>query len=371
VQISITQDIYPEPAETIVLQLFNASGANLGTSTHTVTINNLSMPEAFTDGPSAVTATGATFNGRAIPNGVATTAWFEYGPTIAYGSTTAAVAVGSGSASVNVNTPVSGFAPYGYHYRCVAQNSMGTTYGINQFIPSNNAALSALTLSAGALTPAFASGTTAYAITVPNATTSTTVTPVVAAAGATVKVNGITVASGGASGAIALSPGANVITTIVTAQNGFTAQTYTVTVTRGTAYEQWAASHSLAGPNSAPTEDFDFDGVSNFAEFGFNTDPKIPSAAALPTLALNLKPADSQRYPELTYRRRIAPGTLTYVIRGSPNLATWTDVPAVQLEQVGSPIPVGDGVTEIVTFRILPSIEISPGSRSFRLRITE
>jgi hypothetical protein len=60
IPISIYQDIIPEPAETIVLQLYNATGGNLGTSTHTVTINNLSLPEAFTDGPTGVTASSAT-----------------------------------------------------------------------------------------------------------------------------------------------------------------------------------------------------------------------------------------------------------------------------------------------------------------------
>ena len=47
-----------------------------------------------------------------------------------------------------------------------------------------------------------------------------------------VKVNGTDVTSGSASQPIALNVGANTITTIVTAQDGFAAQTYTITVTR-------------------------------------------------------------------------------------------------------------------------------------------
>ncbi|WP_162252470.1 cadherin-like beta sandwich domain-containing protein, partial [Rhizobium sp. Root1334] len=49
---------------------------------------------------------------------------------------------------------------------------------------------------------------------------------------ATVTVNGATVVSGSASGAIALAVGTNTITTVATAQDGATAKTYTVTVTR-------------------------------------------------------------------------------------------------------------------------------------------
>ncbi len=96
---------------------------------------------------------------------------------------------------------------------------------------SANANLSNLTLSSGALTPAFATATTSYTANVANATLSVTVTPTTSDPTATVKVNGITVASGSASSPIALAVGANTITTIVTAQNG-TTKTYTITVTR-------------------------------------------------------------------------------------------------------------------------------------------
>jgi LEA14-like dessication related protein len=59
-----------------------------------------------------------------------------------------------------------------------------------------------------------------------------TVTPTLSDVLASVKVNGVTVASGSSSSAIALSVGSNVITTVVTAQNGTTTKTYTITVTR-------------------------------------------------------------------------------------------------------------------------------------------
>ena len=97
---------------------------------------------------------------------------------------------------------------------------------------SNNANLSALTVSSGSLVPVFASGTFVYADSVADAVTSMTVTPTAAQANATIKVNGNAVVSGSASGAIALAVGANAIAVMVTAQDGTTTQTYTVNVTR-------------------------------------------------------------------------------------------------------------------------------------------
>ncbi|ACM21054.1 cytochrome c, 20 heme-binding sites [Geotalea daltonii FRC-32] len=98
--------------------------------------------------------------------------------------------------------------------------------------PSTNANLSNLTLSTGTLTPAFASGTISYTASVTNSTTSLTVTPTAQDTTATIKVNGITVASGVASAAIPLAVGSNTINTVVTAQDGSTTTTYTVVVTR-------------------------------------------------------------------------------------------------------------------------------------------
>ncbi|WP_411345859.1 cadherin-like beta sandwich domain-containing protein [Paenibacillus sp. WLX1005] len=96
---------------------------------------------------------------------------------------------------------------------------------------SSNANLSGLTISAGTLSPVFASGTTSYTATVENGTTGLTVTPTVADNNATVTVNGNSVNSGTSSGNITLSTGTNTITVVVTAQNSAT-QTYTIQITR-------------------------------------------------------------------------------------------------------------------------------------------
>ncbi|MGV7116504.1 cadherin-like beta sandwich domain-containing protein [Paenibacillus kyungheensis] len=117
---------------------------------------------------------------------------------------------------------------------------------------STNANLSALSLSAGTLSPAFASGTTSYTASVGNATASLTVTPTVADSTASVKVNGVTVTSGNASGAIPLNVGSNTITTVVTAQDGTTTKTYTITVTRAGSSNADLSALSLSAGTLSP-----------------------------------------------------------------------------------------------------------------------
>ncbi|MCY4425039.1 MAG: cadherin-like beta sandwich domain-containing protein, partial [Acidimicrobiaceae bacterium] len=90
---------------------------------------------------------------------------------------------------------------------------------------------------------AFASGTTTYAATVPNQVDEVKLRPTVAESNASVEVGkqGQTLAavtSGQESAAISLAVGANAITVKVTAQDGSTTKTYTVTVTREEAQAQ-------------------------------------------------------------------------------------------------------------------------------------
>ncbi len=88
------------------------------------------MPNATTGGTDSLTATSATLRGTVNPQGNATTAFFQYGATTAYGTNTGAQNVGSGTTATAFSTAVSGLASGTvYHYRVVATNSSGTTYG--------------------------------------------------------------------------------------------------------------------------------------------------------------------------------------------------------------------------------------------------
>ncbi len=89
-------------------------------------------PVAVTQAASAATTSGATLNGTANPAGLATTAWFEYGTTTSYGTSTAAQNPGAGLNPIAVNQAVTGLLDGTlYHYRIVAQNAGGTSYGMD------------------------------------------------------------------------------------------------------------------------------------------------------------------------------------------------------------------------------------------------
>ena len=129
----------------------------------------------------------------------------------------------------------------------VGSELRSTAWQTGEATPRANAKLSGLAASTSdsatgmftslTLTPStFAATTTSYTASVANSVTHVKLTPTVSDSGATVKVGVGTsltaVTSGSASGAIALSVGANAIKAVVTAQDGTTTKTYTVTVTR-------------------------------------------------------------------------------------------------------------------------------------------
>ncbi len=87
-------------------------------------------PAVTTGSASAITATGASVAGRINPNGQATTYHFEYGTSIAYGSSTPQTSAGSGSSDSSVSASLTGLRPHTtYHYRLVATSSVATTNG--------------------------------------------------------------------------------------------------------------------------------------------------------------------------------------------------------------------------------------------------
>jgi uncharacterized repeat protein (TIGR02543 family) len=146
--------------------------------------------------------------------------------TITVNGTSVTSGSASGSISLNVGSNT---------ITVIVTAQDGTTtksYTVSVTRLSNDATLSALALSSGTLSPSFASGTTSYTASVANAVTSITVTPTRTQANATITVNGTSVTSGSASSSISLSNGSNTITVVVTAQDGTTTKSYTVTVTR-------------------------------------------------------------------------------------------------------------------------------------------
>ncbi len=84
-------------------------------------------PNAYNGGMEKVETSSAVLKGAVDPRGLATTYFFQYGPTAAYGAQTPAVAIGGGTATVKVAQTVSDLQPYTtYHFRVVASSLGGT-----------------------------------------------------------------------------------------------------------------------------------------------------------------------------------------------------------------------------------------------------
>jgi hypothetical protein len=89
-----------------------------------------SKPTVTTGGASQVTQTSATLTGKVNPNGARTTYFFQYGTSNLYGSTTGPTDAGAGTNAKAATAGLTGLAPFTkYHYRLVAENAQGRTFG--------------------------------------------------------------------------------------------------------------------------------------------------------------------------------------------------------------------------------------------------
>jgi hypothetical protein len=80
-----------------------------------------------------VTDSAAHLVGLVNPNSNGTTVHFEYGPTPAYGASTAATPIGSGRGDSAADADIAGLAPNTtYHFRVVAANAYGTAQSRDQ-----------------------------------------------------------------------------------------------------------------------------------------------------------------------------------------------------------------------------------------------
>jgi hypothetical protein len=90
-------------------------------------------PAVVTTAATSITINGGTLNGTVNAQGGSATTSFEWGLTTAYGNTIAGTPITvTGSTITPVNASISGLQPYTtYHYRIVATNAGGTTYGMD------------------------------------------------------------------------------------------------------------------------------------------------------------------------------------------------------------------------------------------------
>jgi hypothetical protein len=87
-------------------------------------------PAATTRAVGKVNLHNAVLRATVNPEGAATTYYFQWGPTTAYGSTVPAQHLGPRARNVIVRAAVHGLVPGTvYHYRVIASNALGQTFG--------------------------------------------------------------------------------------------------------------------------------------------------------------------------------------------------------------------------------------------------
>jgi hypothetical protein len=181
----------------------NSGGTSYGND---MTFTTLAIPPAVvTNAASGIGVSTATLNGTVTANNANTTVSFEWGLTVAYGSNVAAT---PGTVTGNTATPVQAtigglVAGNTYHFRCVAVNSGGTTYGTDQsFVAGCTMPSAAGAISGPAAVCANSTGNVYTVGTIANATGYTWTVPAGATITAGANTNSITVTFGTASGNI-------------------------------------------------------------------------------------------------------------------------------------------------------------------------
>lgn len=226
--------------------LAQPAGLTADITTKALTVTGAAVTARAYDGTTNATITG-TLDGVIAPDVVTfvgTGTFASAGPGAGIAVTSTSTLAGADAGNYSLTQPI------------------GLTGDITA---STNADLSSLVLSTGAFSPAFGAAQLNYVELVDNATTSLTVTPTTASAVATVTVNTVPVTSGSPTDAISLNEGINAIAVAVTAQDGTTIKTYTITVIR--------QSTAVLGPGSIAFTGFNADGNDNLAFVALTTIP--------------------------------------------------------------------------------------------------
>jgi streptogramin lyase len=135
--------ITPDGAITLFTQGIAANGSPTGITTgpdgriwfaqfngHRLGIITLEPPTAVTGGPTSIRPNSARVTATVNPLDYPTTVRFDYGPSAAYGSSSAPVALAAGSSDVAVPGELTGLTPRStVHFRVVATSAIGTTIG--------------------------------------------------------------------------------------------------------------------------------------------------------------------------------------------------------------------------------------------------
>jgi hypothetical protein len=109
----------------------NADGTSVGADhSFRTALPPAKPPAVLSTAPFAPTATGVTFTAVLNPGGATTTYRFQYGTSTAYGLETFGKSIPAGVLPSSVSFRVNSLAPHTtYHFRVVASNRAGTTFG--------------------------------------------------------------------------------------------------------------------------------------------------------------------------------------------------------------------------------------------------
>ena len=106
------------------------SAQNLAIDNLRFAAGTVAAPTVTTQPANSITPVGARLNGSANPNTLATTCYFQYGTSAAYGSFTATNSLAADLSAVSISALISELLPgTTYHFQAVAKNSLGTSVG--------------------------------------------------------------------------------------------------------------------------------------------------------------------------------------------------------------------------------------------------
>src|SRR5262249_46743090 len=93
-------------------------------------------------------------------------------------------------------------------------------------------------------------------------------------------------------------------------------------------YGQWTVAHftleELTTPRlSGPTNDFDHDGLINFAEYALNRNPKVVETNPPVLTTIEVDQQDSKPHVMVTYQRRLQPTDVLYGLFVSSDMVHW------------------------------------------------
>ena len=131
----------------------NASGSTQGaTEVGDQTFTTLAPPPVVSTGAASdISPTGARVTGTVNPEGLPTTYRYQYGTDTSYGESSVSIEAGSGSSEVAAPSTLSTLQPDTvYHYRLVATNDDGTSYGQDQTLTTAAAVLQPIVATGGA-----------------------------------------------------------------------------------------------------------------------------------------------------------------------------------------------------------------------------